>query len=165
MIRHADPTEIAEFARQWARCMLSETRPVDDLGPFVQLGPKRGHGLHQKFLLQAMSLATRAALDDEDAFVSVLESEDVPLAWCCWVAPHDRPLTIKFLHVADLVRRRGFGSTLLRHVLGHRDGRPVKLTCITSSGAALYRAVAAPARVTDEHAAAAHSRVVEARGI
>lgn len=162
MIRPAHGDELADFARQWSRAMLAETRHVDECGPFVQLGPTRGHGVHRKFLFEALALQCSDVL--AGASVSVLDVDGVPLAWCCWETPDEHPLTLRFLHVADLVRRRGFGSTLLRHVLGHRDGRTPRLTCITSSGAALYRAVAAPALTAGEHAAAEHSRVVEARG-
>jgi GNAT superfamily N-acetyltransferase len=164
MIRLAVTDEIAGFARLWARSMLAETRQVDDLGPFVQLGPTRGHGCHRTFVYHAL---LRAAEDHlRSSTCTVLDVEGVPLAWACWEAPEgEHSLMIRFLHVADLVRRRGFGSTLLRHVLGHRDGRRTRLTCITRSGAALYRAVAAPALSPGEHATAAeHSRVVEARG-
>lgn len=169
MIRAAHAEELPEFARQWARSLLPETRPVDDLGPFVQLGPKRGHGVHRKFLLHALmdSCAEAFALDDEWSLrCDVLEQDGVPLAWALWSAPYaEQPLVIRFLHVVDLARRRGLGSKLLRFVLDSRDSRAPRLTCITSSGAALYRAVAAPALTNGEHAQRIEPRVVEARGI
>ena len=163
MIRAAQHHELDEFAAQWARALLSETRQVDELGPFLQIGPKRGHGTHRNFLRHALVAGCIEFIGSENTVVTVLEDDGAVLGWCAWQpATHERPLTIAFVHVADLVRRKGFGSLLLRDALSFRDDRAPRLTCITPSGAALYRAVAAPAPVRDGHAAA--DRVVEARG-
>jgi GNAT superfamily N-acetyltransferase len=119
--------------------------------------------VHRRFLSAGLDAVCTFELTRST--IAVLDVDGVALGWVAFDSPDAHPLTIKFLHVADLVRRRGFGSTLLRHALGHRDGRIPRLTCITSSGAALYRAVAAPALSPGEHASAAeYSRVVEARG-
>ncbi len=159
MIRPAHDSELATFSGQWSRALLAETRPVDELGPFVQVGPRRGHGLHRNFLRQALAAGCYAWVTDPASVVTVLEEDDAVLGWCAWQpATIERPLTIAFLLVQDLVRRRGLGSELLRDVLGFRDGRTPRLTCITASGAALYRAVAAHDEETAAHA------VVEARG-
>lgn len=164
MIRSATPDELPAFGATWARALMAETRQVDDLGPFVQLGPRKGHGTHRNFLRHALAAGCLAWLDDPASIVSVLEEDGVVLGWCAWQpATVERPLTIAFLFVADLVRRRGFGSILLRDVLGFRDDRAPRLTCITASGAAFYRAAAALLDTGEQHAGTQHA-VVEAQG-
>lgn len=147
MIREAYHDELDNFAAAWSRALVGETRTVDDLGPFVQIGPRKGVGTHRNFIRHALLAGCAAALRDPGTMVTVLEDAGAVLGWCAWQpATPERPLTISFVHVVDLVRRRGFGSILLRDVLGLRDDRTPRLTCITASGAALYRAVAAPER-------------------
>lgn len=162
MIRAAHAHELEAFAGQWARSLMGETRQVDDLGPFVQLGPRKGLGTHRNFLRHALASACLEWITDAATVVSVIDEDDAVIGWCAWQpATHDRPLTIACVYVVDLVRRRGFGSLLLRDVLGFRDDRAPRLTAITPSGAALYRAVAAPTTEADD---AGTARVVEARG-
>lgn len=154
--------ECDRFARQWATALDAETRPVEAFGPFVQLGPKRGHGVRHRLIQQGLRLAT-ADLASSSSF-AIADAEGVALGWLAFDLPTEQhPLTLHFAHVDSLVRRRGIGLMLLREALAFRDKRAPRYTCITLGGAALLRAVAALPAETEAHATG--NGVVEARGL
>jgi GNAT superfamily N-acetyltransferase len=163
--RRAPAYEAELYARQLAKALLAqaETRTVDDFGPFVQIGPKRGHGVRHRIMTHAIRLAASELMPSSMFAIAI--SDGCTLGWCAFEPPSaTHPLTIHFVHVDDLVRRRGFGRTLLQRVLALRDERAPRYTCITSGGAGLLRAVAALSNRMSAHAIEAASGVVEARG-
>lgn len=139
MIRHATDDEIADAAKQIARSTISDTRFVRDLGPFTQVGPWNSNGVHRKILLRGLELSAREIL--AESVVLVLEVDDEPVGWAAFRPPTDTaPLTIVFIHVIDLVRRRGFGRQLLQQVLDFRDERAPRYSYMTRFGVALLKA-------------------------
>lgn len=142
--------ELDRFARQWASELDAETRHVESFGPFVQLGPRRGLGVRHRFMHHAL-----IHVSDEyvrQSYFAVAEADGATLGWCAFDLPTDEhPLTIHFVCVEGLVRRRGHGSRLLSKVLAFSDERAPRYTCITSGGAALLRAVAALSDQTGAH--------------
>jgi GNAT superfamily N-acetyltransferase len=165
--RQAPAYEAELYARQWAKALLAgaETRTVEVFGPFVQIGTKRGHGVRHRVMTHAIRLSV-AELTASSLF-AIATSDGCTLGWCAFERPNmTNPLTIHFVCVDELVRRRGFGRMLLQRVLAFRDERAPRYTCITSGGAGLLRAVAALSDRMSAHAGdEATSGVVEARGI
>jgi hypothetical protein len=139
MIRHATDVEIADAAKQIARSTISDTRFVRGFGPFTQVGPFSGNGVHRKILLRGLELSAREVLGQ--SVVLTLEVDGEPVGWVAFRMPTETvPLTIVFVHVIDLVRRRGFGRQLLQQALAFRDERAPRFSYMTRSGAALLRA-------------------------
>lgn len=139
MIRHATETEIADAAKQISRSTISDTRFIRGFGPFTQVGPYAGNGVHRKVLLRGLELAAREVL--AQAAVLTLEVDGEPVGWIAFRPPSETaPLTIIFVHVIDLVRRNGFGRLLLQQVLAFRDERAPRFTYMTRAGAALLKA-------------------------
>lgn len=143
--RHATAIEIEDAAKQIARNLISDTRFIRDYGPFTQVGPWRGNGVHRKILLRGLELSAREVLDQ--SVVMVLEVDGEPVGWISFRPPAEAtPLTIIFVHVIDLVRRHGFGRAMLREVLAFGDDRPVRFSYMTQAGEALVKATNAEDR-------------------
>lgn len=138
MIRHATDDEIADAAKQIARSTVSDTRFIHSFGPFTQVGPWNSNGVHRKILLRGLELSAREVL--EEAAVLTLVVDDEPVGWVAFRPPSDTaPLTVVFVHVIDLVRRRGFGRQLLQQALDFGDERQPRFSYMTRSGVALLR--------------------------
>ena len=136
MMRAAEDPELDDAARQIARAMVSDTRFIGEYGPFTQIGPYRGHGIHRKILLKSLEAGARQVLSE--AIVLVLEVDGEPVGWVALKLPTDAtPLTVVFIHVIDLVRRHGFGRRLLAEALLFGDDRPPRFSYMTQAGAAL----------------------------
>lgn len=158
-LRPARPEELQDMAKAVAKAMVGETRVVDDCGVFVQIGPRKGLGLHRRVLLDAFKSESVRLLNESDC-IAVADVDGEAVGWIAWSDPNPlRPLTIRFVFVDPLVRRRGFGRLLLSTALANRDEREPRLSCITPGGAELYRAVAASTREPD--GPQEQSRVVE----
>lgn len=139
MIRHATSDEISDAARQIARTTIADTRFIRGYGPFTQVGPFSGNGVHRKILLRGLELSAAEVLAQSVVLTSEVDGE--PVGWIAFRPPSDSaPLTVVFVHVIDLVRRRGFGRELLRQVLDFRDERAPRFSYMTRSGAALLKA-------------------------
>lgn len=156
--------EVEQFAQQWAAALDGETRPVEQFGPFVQVGPKRGHGVRNRWIHHAFRAGAKASLTS--SALAFAKAGSVIVGWCSFDMPsHEHPLTLHFAHIDALVRRRGVGLLLLRSVLALRDERAPRFTCITQAGAALLRAAERSTSDGVTRAGEAASRVVEARGL
>jgi len=139
MIRYATDLEIEDAAKQIARNTISDTRFIRGFGPFTQVGPWGGNGVHRKILLRGLELSAREVLGQ--SVVLTLEVDGEPVGWVAFRPPSEAaPLTVVFVHVIDLVRRHGFGRQLIRQALAFRDERAPRFSYMTRAGAALLRA-------------------------